>query len=277
MKSCPICNRTYADDTLTFCLVDGSILSAPYDPQTKVPYHQLRVEPPSTEILHPTHEPTDTLLSPLQPTIQSSGLIYTPASKKVQSRKGGISKRWLVAGISTILVLIAGLVIMLNQAGSSGNRSSTANKTENNLLASNTNTMPTPVPSFTPQSISSRESTPAPTTNPTPPEQLNIVGTWSGKHTGFPATMIINNQKDDSFDGTINTSGFLIAISGHIVQNTRQITFQETQVLKNSKPQTDRWLLGVNNGSISSDGSTIIGKGKDKKRSYSWSFSKKRS
>jgi hypothetical protein len=32
MKSCPTCNRTF-EDTFTFCLIDGSILSAPYDPQ----------------------------------------------------------------------------------------------------------------------------------------------------------------------------------------------------------------------------------------------------
>lgn len=31
MKNCPSCNRTYADETLSFCLVDGAVLSAPYD------------------------------------------------------------------------------------------------------------------------------------------------------------------------------------------------------------------------------------------------------
>ena len=31
MKSCPTCNRTYPDDTLAFCLMDGAVLSAPYD------------------------------------------------------------------------------------------------------------------------------------------------------------------------------------------------------------------------------------------------------
>lgn len=31
MKQCPTCNRTYADETLTYCLADGSLLSAPYD------------------------------------------------------------------------------------------------------------------------------------------------------------------------------------------------------------------------------------------------------
>lgn len=32
MKSCPTCERTF-EDTFTFCLVDGGILSAPYNPQ----------------------------------------------------------------------------------------------------------------------------------------------------------------------------------------------------------------------------------------------------
>ena len=32
MKSCPTCKRTF-DDTMSFCLVDGSILSAPFDTQ----------------------------------------------------------------------------------------------------------------------------------------------------------------------------------------------------------------------------------------------------
>src|ERR1700694_6051384 len=31
MKRCPTCNRTYSDETITFCLADGSLLSAPYD------------------------------------------------------------------------------------------------------------------------------------------------------------------------------------------------------------------------------------------------------
>ena len=31
MKQCPTCKRAYADETLTYCLDDGSLLSAPYD------------------------------------------------------------------------------------------------------------------------------------------------------------------------------------------------------------------------------------------------------
>ena len=32
MKRCPQCLRTYWDETLSFCLEDGALLSAPYDP-----------------------------------------------------------------------------------------------------------------------------------------------------------------------------------------------------------------------------------------------------
>ena len=32
MKRCPACNRTYADETFSFCLADGTLLSAAYDP-----------------------------------------------------------------------------------------------------------------------------------------------------------------------------------------------------------------------------------------------------
>lgn len=32
MKRCPQCNRTYSDEMFTFCLADGALLSAPYDP-----------------------------------------------------------------------------------------------------------------------------------------------------------------------------------------------------------------------------------------------------
>ncbi len=38
MKRCPQCNRTYADDTLSFCLEDGGVLSAPYNEEEAVAF-----------------------------------------------------------------------------------------------------------------------------------------------------------------------------------------------------------------------------------------------
>jgi TonB family protein len=44
MKRCPTCNRTYADESISFCLADGTLLSAPYDSPG--------AEAPPTEVLN---------------------------------------------------------------------------------------------------------------------------------------------------------------------------------------------------------------------------------
>ena len=43
IKRCPTCNRTYSDESISFCLDDGALLSAPIELK--------REEPPPTEIL----------------------------------------------------------------------------------------------------------------------------------------------------------------------------------------------------------------------------------
>ena len=57
MKRCPECNRTYPDDTLAFCLVDGAVLSAPYDSgdTQRIPLPRSTGAAP-TELL-PSHPP----------------------------------------------------------------------------------------------------------------------------------------------------------------------------------------------------------------------------
>src|SRR5205823_4489034 len=52
MKRCPACDRTF-DDTLTFCLIDGSILDAPFEPRA------------SSDTVLPGSQPT---LAPAPPT-----------------------------------------------------------------------------------------------------------------------------------------------------------------------------------------------------------------
>lgn len=49
MKSCPTCNRTF-EDTFTFCLIDGSILSAPFDPTKPSEQSTRESNPPRTEV-----------------------------------------------------------------------------------------------------------------------------------------------------------------------------------------------------------------------------------
>src|SRR6476660_8793399 len=54
MESCPTCNRTF-EDSFSFCLIDGAVLSAPFDPQATKRIPEARVtKPPRTQVL-PAH------------------------------------------------------------------------------------------------------------------------------------------------------------------------------------------------------------------------------
>jgi MFS family permease len=64
MKRCPNCNRTFADETISFCLADGSVLSAAYDAQaTLVLPHAQKIEQ-QTEVL--SSPATQILSSPVE-------------------------------------------------------------------------------------------------------------------------------------------------------------------------------------------------------------------
>jgi hypothetical protein len=65
MKSCPVCHRTF-EDTFTFCLADGSLLSPPFDPQAtqRLPASR-NSAPPPTEVL--TNAAAPNILPPTQP------------------------------------------------------------------------------------------------------------------------------------------------------------------------------------------------------------------
>jgi len=67
MKSCPICNRTF-EDTFTFCLADGSLLNAPFDPHATLAIPEPRqTEPPPIEV----PELQDEIKQEIPPTIVS--------------------------------------------------------------------------------------------------------------------------------------------------------------------------------------------------------------
>jgi hypothetical protein len=75
VKSCPTCNRTF-EDTLTYCLVDGSILSAPFDPHATIGIPEVRrTDPSPTEVSPRTDVPYN---AELPSTIQASPLAYAP-------------------------------------------------------------------------------------------------------------------------------------------------------------------------------------------------------
>jgi hypothetical protein len=120
MKRCPKCNRTYADDAFTFCLEDGALLSAPYDPEKKEePISTIQTGgPPPTAVLPaaPDHEkfsserPREDELSPLPPTIASpvaqvpQQLVTESPARPTRSRKR--SKLIYVIPVVVLLLLV---------------------------------------------------------------------------------------------------------------------------------------------------------------------------
>jgi hypothetical protein len=76
MKRCPTCNRTYVSDDFTFCLDDGALLSASYDPSSDKSTERVSGRPPKTEVLPAAQKPIPAKLpqagtseGPLVPTL----------------------------------------------------------------------------------------------------------------------------------------------------------------------------------------------------------------
>jgi hypothetical protein len=81
VKSCPTCNRTF-EDTFTFCLVDGSILSAPFDPATTQQYPTPRgTNDTPTEVL----PASPTLRDQIAPTLPAAEVLTIPALPGVKT------------------------------------------------------------------------------------------------------------------------------------------------------------------------------------------------
>ena len=94
MKSCPTCNRTF-DDTLTFCLIDGSVLSPPFDPNSPRDQQIVEDAPPATIRYEEPQRTRATLrASDVSPTVaadtvpgtESAGAKESDPSLTVQSR-----------------------------------------------------------------------------------------------------------------------------------------------------------------------------------------------
>lgn len=105
MKRCPKCNHTYDDDTLRFCLEDGSPL---FDARDS--------EAPATEILPARSAPTLRSTGPTVPSYLSAG------EPRVEQRGTRSSNPLMTVGVITIAVLLLALVgiaavFVLRQSG----------------------------------------------------------------------------------------------------------------------------------------------------------------
>src|SRR5437899_752944 len=94
MKSCPACKRNYADDSLRFCLDDGTVLvSSTPQPQDSQP--TLRMPDPIDAGRAPTKVmyPRQTLKAqPPGPTLPAMGMVHpSPARRRLWPILGGVA------------------------------------------------------------------------------------------------------------------------------------------------------------------------------------------
>lgn len=154
MKSCPICNRTF-EDTFTFCLADGSLLSAPFDPQATLVIPEPRqTDPPPTEVRKPVEEtrpeipPSISTTEPMReyreaaPTVASSltefETVEAPPRIRDLTPPARKSPRLpLMIGALVTLLIIGAAVFIL------GNRTESARQNPTNENAATANTAAT--------------------------------------------------------------------------------------------------------------------------------------
>ena len=189
MKSCPECNRTFSDETLSFCLVDGAILSAPYDPKATLIIPEARqTEPPPTEVLkldETKQEIPPTIASPqsgrepeeLVSTITAPAPILESSQVKSSSAQPtGKPNHSLLIMASIGALLIIGLIFIIT-----ANR--TGKPTENTNIA-NAATTPAVQPTVAASPNSNRISNVAATPTPMPTPVANLEGTtWRVRST----------------------------------------------------------------------------------------------
>ena len=141
MKRCPQCNRTYADDALSFCLDDGSpLLSAGgpmSDPSATVQYPQPRdTSPQATIAFNPGQAPPTPPPSwnPMPPSV--------PQKRSVWPWLLGIGAVLVFMGIGVVVLIFAVAKIANdnNNNGNSNNSNKVANRNTNRNANAEENT-----------------------------------------------------------------------------------------------------------------------------------------
>lgn len=105
MKQCPTCHRTYTDDTLVYCLDDGSVLDAAYDPQaTQIIAPPRRTDPMPTAVFLPPTQPAQQHHQPPVP--------FAPVQPQPAPRQG-VNPAVVYVLVALLALLVGGGVVAL--------------------------------------------------------------------------------------------------------------------------------------------------------------------
>ena len=230
MKKCPQCQRTYADETLAFCLADGALLSAPYDPNATLvlptPTDQSEVASENASTPTEARADAETLRMPAPVNAprapKTTEVLRTPTASESAKPRG--TPLWLYLSIAFAGLFVGAVVIAWMMSGKTATETSP-----------NTNTVSEPA-----QTVSSSQATPAPTV-----PQIDISGNWRDQF-GFVSHI---TQQGNSFEMTSAGRGcrgnFTTSADGLIRGNTFEMTYTST------------YSTGHCAGTISDDGRKI--------------------
>jgi hypothetical protein len=147
MKRCPTCQRRYADDTLNFCLEDGSALQSATDAAANETLVLDPNEPPPTEILNPgfaptlsAHQPPTTVRQEARRTRNEFEGVAAPTTTQQRNTTSVVA---LTVAATILLLALGGLgAWLLLRDNASGSNSNGSNEGTNLARGGNTNTRP---------------------------------------------------------------------------------------------------------------------------------------
>lgn len=194
MKRCPSCSRTYADETMSFCLADGALLSPPYSEYGE------RIEEPSATAVLPTMQPRSIPPTQAAPNLDIPTIAVRPPLQSIADesrRPTSTSRVWvLTAIVCTLIVLAAAIFVYENNKSDevAATGIQPAINDPSKLLS------PTPIPSATPATMSTSSPTPIRTATVAPTETRPIPS--SGTTSNPTPETSSGNDSNRIFSGT---------------------------------------------------------------------------
>ncbi len=217
MKRCPQCNRTYADDTLSFCLEDGGVLSAPYNEEETVAFSK---DYPVGQT-DPNFRPDKSVA-----TVIGSSSKTSPSQVLEAPRSGGPSPHlvYAAAGVVAVITIVFGLIYM-----SSGRSNEVASQQTPKVASTPNAPSSTPVP----QPTVFREEVTVPSTQKWYDTEIDVpagapvrIEYRSGQWTNIEGSNYVDGRGKGGFErrgDLIVPSSDLAALVGKVGENTFHI------------------------------------------------------
>jgi len=138
VKKCPVCSRAYQDETLNFCLEDGSVLSVQDDPDKTLQISAQDTDSILTRVSYQDAKPADTIQSPM-PTMLSPQppVTYSEKASYQTKQERPNNKLWLAIGVLACVAAASIVTVLVLLSG--GNAPSNQNVTNNNQNVGRTN------------------------------------------------------------------------------------------------------------------------------------------